>query len=97
MHSTASFAFLLATVPADEAIRAIRVALIGMFLVFATLVLISFFLSILPRILNWVNTVWPETTDPHGGLVDPTVELDDEAEVLAAIGYMLHAQARESR
>lgn len=97
MPLTALDTLLLATETANETMRAVGIAAAGMLLVFSTLILISAFLFILPRILKRLNTFWPEISDRHGSAADADAALDDEADVLAAIGYVLHVQARESR
>jgi Na+-transporting methylmalonyl-CoA/oxaloacetate decarboxylase gamma subunit len=85
---------LAATVTAEQARRAVEIAAVGMLMVFAALTLLVVFLTLLPRILAVIGTVWPETSDDHGA-PDPDQFPDEEDEVLAGIGFVLHAEFRE--
>lgn len=64
----------------------LAIAITGMVIVFVVLLLISLFLTALPKILESVNTVFPEP-EPH-----PTASAaaSDDEEVAAAIGIALH-------
>jgi Na+-transporting methylmalonyl-CoA/oxaloacetate decarboxylase gamma subunit len=86
---------LVAWVSGDVTRRAVEIATVGMLMVFAALALLCGFLALLPWILAQVNALWPETAD-HRAPVDAAVPLlDDEDEVLAAIGLIMHAQAQD--
>ena len=75
--------------------RAVAIAVTGMLIVGCALLLISVFISSLPRILAAVATIWPEVDEPHGGTGHPeSLALDDD-DVLAAIGFVLHHRLQE--
>ena len=65
------------------------IAITGMLIVFAALVLISLFIAALPKVLEAVSGVFPEKVDSHvqraSGSIDPSV--------VAAIGFALHQRA----
>jgi Na+-transporting methylmalonyl-CoA/oxaloacetate decarboxylase gamma subunit len=85
----------LADVSPEILRRATEIAAVGMLMVFAALALLCVFLAILPRVLARINSVWPEAVDRHAVLDGADQLLDEEDEVLAAIGFVLHADARE--
>ena len=89
MHFTAIILRLSAFASADQTSRAIEIAAVGMLMVFAALALLTTFLTLLPRLLVWVNAVWPERGDRHAALDVADELLGDKDEVLAAIGFVL--------
>ena len=62
------------------------IALTGMIIVFSVLALISLFIVLLPRILAVVAKKFPESMGHHG----VPVQDEDDASVLAAIGFVMH-------
>ncbi len=74
----------------------IPIALTGLFIVFVALVLISAFLTVLPRILEKVATVFPEANDvrtaaPATAAAAPKPSSDStEPELVAALAVLLH-------
>ncbi len=75
--------------------RAVAIAVTGMLIVACALLLICVFISLLPRILAAVATIWPEVDEPHASTAHPeSLALDDDA-VLAAIGFVLHHRLQE--
>ena len=71
--------------------KEIAVAATGMAIVFAALLLITLFISALPRILRLVANVLPEVPGRHAPVDASESLLPDEA-ILAAIGYVLHTE-----
>lgn len=71
----------------------VAIAATGMAIVFAALLLITLFISALPRILEVVATVFPEVPDRHAPL-DPSESLLPDEAVVAAIGYVLHTEVQ---
>lgn len=69
------------------------IAATGMAIVFAALLLITLFISALPRILEVVAVVLPEVPDRHAPVDASESLLPDEA-ILAAIGYVLHTEVQ---
>jgi hypothetical protein len=63
------------------------IALSGLAIVFFALVVVTLFISILPRVLARLATVWPEEAAPASVAASAA---DDG--VIAAIGYMMHAR-----
>jgi sodium pump decarboxylase gamma subunit len=96
MLAGATTLHLLAAESTDTMQRAVEIASIGMLMVFAALVLLCVFLALLPRVLARIAVVWPEAGDHHAAPAVAAVSPDEEDEVLAAIGYVLHAEPRES-
>jgi Na+-transporting methylmalonyl-CoA/oxaloacetate decarboxylase gamma subunit len=94
MHSSAT-TMPLALASEGTIGRAVEIAALGMLMVFLALGLLTLFLNLLPYLLGRINAVWPESADRHAlpDGVDQT--LDEEDEVLAAIGFVLHAEGRE--
>lgn len=68
------------------------IAVTGMSIVFIALGLISLFIVFLPRILERVARFFPES-EGHGTQKRPRAERDD-AEVVTAIAFALHAKMR---
>ena len=66
------------------------IAVTGMSIVFTALGVISLFIAFLPRILERVARFFPES-EGHGTRKKPREERDD-AEVVAAIAFALHAK-----
>ena len=62
----------------------------GMTIVFTALVLVSVFVTLLPRILSVINPLFPET-QLH---TEPQTKKSDESEIAAAIGFALHVHQR---
>ena len=73
--------------------RSLAIALAGLTIVFTALILISIFIASLPRILNLVSKVWPESDGPHQESSQSERGLPDEAG-LAAIGFVLHTEVQ---
>lgn len=73
--------------------RGLAIALSGLTIVFTALILISIFIASLPRILDLVSRVWPESDNLHQESSDAENSLPDDA-VLAAIGFVLHTEVQ---
>lgn len=73
--------------------RELSVAAVGLLIVFTSLVLISGFIAILPKILESLNKLLPETEHHHGATAPAAASAaaPDEA-VVVAIGAALHAK-----
>jgi len=65
------------------------IALSGLAIVFFALVVVTVFISILPRMLAGLATVWPEEAAAPEATTSATA--GDDNGVIAAIGYMVHA------
>ena len=87
---------LLATFDVSAMYRGegVAIAATGMLIVFAALILITLFISALPRLLEVVAKVMPEAPDKHPPHDRSESLLADEA-VLAAIGFVLHTEVRK--
>ncbi|MFT5085947.1 MAG: Na+-transporting methylmalonyl-CoA/oxaloacetate decarboxylase gamma subunit [Candidatus Latescibacterota bacterium] len=71
-----------------------ELAFAGMIIVFSALSLVSIFIALLPRCLVFVNRWVPEVhhhSAPKARAKAPTAA--NEAEIAAAIGYVLHNRA----
>jgi len=69
------------------------IALTGMSIVFTALGLITLFIALVPRVLEAVARILPET-EGYGGRTTPG-EPGDDAEVVAAIGFAFHTEMQE--
>ncbi len=79
----------------DPLSRGAVIAIAGLLIVFAALLLISLFIAVLPKLLEQVARVWPEVESHHGSearAAEPDVE---QAAVLAAIGFVLHTELQK--
>ena len=70
--------------------RGVAIAITGMLIVACALILICLFIMALPRVLDAMAVIWPESDEPHGGTTHPDSLVLEEEEILAAIGYVLH-------
>jgi Na+-transporting methylmalonyl-CoA/oxaloacetate decarboxylase gamma subunit len=95
MPPTAIALQLTAVVSAEQTSRAVDIAVTGMLMVFMALALLTVFLTLLPRVLTWLHAVWPESGDRQAALAGADALLGDEDDVLAAIGFVLHAESQE--
>ncbi|MBT4502724.1 MAG: OadG family protein [Gemmatimonadetes bacterium] len=66
------------------------IAITGMSIVFCALGLISLFIFLLPKILERVARLYPES-EGHGARPDPRQARDD-SELAAAIAFAFHAE-----
>ena len=69
----------------------LSIAATGMAIVFVALILVTLFISALPRILALLSVVLPEVPDRHARVDESESLLPDEP-MLAAIGYVLHRE-----
>lgn len=70
------------------------IAATGMLIVFAALFLVTLFIAALPRLLEVVATVLPESSHGHSHHELSESRLPDEA-VIAAIGFVLHNELQK--
>lgn len=70
------------------------ISITGISIVFAALILISLFITALPRLLAMLQSVLPPETDHHAAAAPATRSPDDDA-VIAAIGFALHQRHRK--
>ena len=70
--------------------QGISIAITGMLIVFTALVLISLFITVLPRIVSALNRRYPPA--PELSSITPTLSTDPA--VGAAIGFALHLRDR---
>ncbi|HJN11550.1 MAG TPA: OadG family protein [Pirellulaceae bacterium] len=73
----------------------IGVSITGISIVFAALVLISLFITSLPRVLAMLESVLPPEPKSHAATVPTTSTNDHDEAVVAAIGFALHARHRK--
>jgi Na+-transporting methylmalonyl-CoA/oxaloacetate decarboxylase gamma subunit len=71
--------------------KGMAIAATGMIIVFTALLLITLFISALPRLLEMISTILPEVPDHHAPKDASRSLLPDEA-ILAAIGFVLHTE-----
>jgi len=71
--------------------KGMAIAATGMFIVFSALLLLTLFISALPRLLEMIATVLPEVPDHHTPKDTSRSLLPDES-ILAAIGFVLHTE-----
>jgi Na+-transporting methylmalonyl-CoA/oxaloacetate decarboxylase gamma subunit len=71
--------------------KGMAIAATGMIIVFIALLLITLFISALPRLLEMIATILPEVPDHHAPKDASRSLLPDEA-ILAAIGFVLHTE-----
>ncbi|MGC6441849.1 MAG: OadG family protein [Rubripirellula sp.] len=67
------------------------IAIVGLLIVFLVLIFLSLFIATLPKVLQLINAVLPESNGHHGTVHEEQDE-DAELELLAAIGYVLHTE-----
>ncbi len=79
----------------------IGLSITGMTIVFVSLVLVSLFISGLPRVLPLVNGILPEIAGHHGApmpfAASPQAAVSTEEEIVAAIGFALHSRGGPSQ
>ena len=81
----------------------IGLSLTGMTIVFVSLVLVSLFISWLPKVLPVVNAILPELEGHHHGVSMPAhaapvvAAAGGEEEIVAAIGFALHSRGGPSQ
>ncbi len=73
--------------------REIAIAMTGMVIVFAALVLVTLFISVLPGLLAILQKVLPEVQDRHTPQ-DQSRNLLPDQSVVAAIGFVLHTRVQ---
>ena len=67
------------------------IAVVGLLIVFVALILISVFIAALPKFLVFLGHLWPEVEEHHG-FEHVESDEDEELELLAAIGFVLHTE-----
>ena len=75
--------------------QGVGIAITGMLIVFSTLILISLFIFILPKILEMLKGILPPETAHHrvASTKAPTAAgLGEEEAVVAALGFALHTR-----
>ncbi len=77
--------------------RAISIAIVGMVIVACALLLICLFISSLPRLLEGLAKVWPESDEPHTGQIHADRLESEEDSVLVAIGFVLQARLQAAQ
>ncbi len=88
-------------IDASTAARGFSIALTGLVIVFAVLILICTFIASLPRVLEIVARILPEVSEHHGLVPLETNSHDvsadeDEKAILAGIGFVLHAEFQKA-
>jgi hypothetical protein len=72
--------------------QGLPIALVGLSIVFLALLLISVFLTFLPRALSVFAKYFPESEAGHGSPVHPESRADDDELVIAGLGFVLHTE-----
>jgi oxaloacetate decarboxylase gamma subunit len=70
------------------------ISITGISIVFAALILISLFITSLPRVLAMLESVLPPEVDHHAAAA-PAARKNDDESVVAAIGFALHDRHRK--
>lgn len=92
----ANFA-LVPMIDASMSSRGLSIALSGLTIVFAALLLITLFIAALPHLLGMLHRVWPEVDHSHAHDDYPESQIAEDEAVLAAIGYVLHTEFQRYR
>ena len=74
--------------------RGIAIAMTGMVIVFAALVLVTLFISVLPGLVAISQKIVPEVQDRHVPEADSRT-LSPNHSVVAAIGFALHTRIQQ--
>ncbi|QDT05994.1 hypothetical protein K227x_44010 [Rubripirellula lacrimiformis] len=72
--------------------RGLAIAIAGLVIVFAALVLLSLFIASLPTLMRLLDRIWPEVDHSHRETSHPESHVADDGAVLAAIGFVLHSE-----
>jgi Na+-transporting methylmalonyl-CoA/oxaloacetate decarboxylase gamma subunit len=70
-------------------------SLVGLSIVFTSLITISFFIYLLPKILNVLDPILPKATHLHHQTSTPKPKRDD-SQTIAAIAYAIHQNHKEN-
>ena len=73
----------------------LQIAISGMLIVIIALLLISLFIAVLPKLLERLSQIWPESESHHAHESHeshPESLRPDDDVVLAAIGFVLHTE-----
>jgi len=76
----------------DVMSEGVPIAAAGIVIVFSALILLTLFIAALPRVLKVVDRVWPEVSEQFPPVGHPESQVADDADVLAAIGFVLHTE-----
>lgn len=71
------------------------ISIMGISIVFAALILVSLFITSLPRVLALLESVLPPEVDHHATASPAAKRADHDEAVVAAIGFALHARQRK--
>lgn len=74
-----------------DLMQGIVIAAVGLLIVFVALILISLFIAAMPKFLGFIGHLWPEV-DEHHAFEHAESNEDEELELLAAIGLVLHTE-----
>ena len=74
--------------------EALGIAVTGMLIVFAALLVISLFIQLLPTLLQQVAAYLPEEFEPPAP-EHPENAYPDEDALVAALGYILHTELKQ--
>ena len=87
---------LLFMIDAQTLTRGFSIAITGLVIVFAVLILISLFIAALPRVLAIVAKVLPEIEHGHSDASHSERSDGHDDAVLAAIGFVLHTELQKA-
>ena len=74
-----------------DLVQGVIIAAVGLLIVFVALILITVFIAAMPKFLNFIGHLWPEV-DEHHVFEHAESDEDEELELLAAIGLVLHTE-----
>jgi len=75
----------------EELARGGTIAVVGLLIVFLVLIFLCLFIASLPKVLDLVQRVLPESEE-HYPIAHEEQDEDAELELLAAIGFVLHTE-----
>jgi len=73
------------------------ISITGLSIVFAALLLISLFITSLPRVLAMLESLLPPEVEHHVAASPAATRVDENEAVVAAIGFALHDRHRKMR
>ena len=76
--------------------QAVGIAITGMLIVFSALVLITIFITALPKILDLLDPYLPAVEHPHAAPTPAESLPSDEEKIVAAIGFVLHHEMQRA-
>lgn len=76
--------------------KGIIISIAGMIIVFSALTIISVFIAILPKVLEFLDPYLPSVKHDHAVPKAQKSLPSDEMQIVAAIGFVLHSEFKKS-